>query len=161
MELTHETLLSLVSYDPETGVFTNKVARRKSPAGKQLGHSHNGGYLQTRIAWKQYLLHRLAWFHVYGKWPVEHIDHINGNKQDNRICNLREATNSENMQNVKRAQKRSKSGVKGVSWDKSRNKWTAHICVGGKQRNLGRFDDVQIAASAYKQAQQVLHPFAN
>ncbi len=161
MELTHEKLLELVKYDPETGVFTNKVRRTKSPEGKRIGVHHSQGYLQARLMHQRYLLHRLAWFYVYGKWPEKFIDHINGDKKDNRICNLRDVDHAENMQNVKRAQSRSKSGIKGVSWDASRNKWTAHICLNGKQKNLGRFDSINVAVHAYKQAQQVLHPFAN
>lgn len=160
MQLTHSKLLELVNYDPETGVFTNKVKRVKSPAGRVLGVLHPQGYMQARLLYRTYLLHRLAWFYVYGKWPKEHIDHINGDKKDNRIANLREATNSENMQNVPSALSRSKSKVRGVSWDATRNKWTAHICVDGKQKNLGRFDDLNVAAHVYAQARQVFHPYA-
>jgi hypothetical protein len=116
--------------------------------------------LQAKLLYKTYLLHRLAWFYVTAKWPQQHIDHINGDKKDNRICNLREATNSENMQNVLSAMSRSKSKVRGVSWDASRNKWTAHICVDGKQKNLGRFEELAEASLVYQQARQVMHPYA-
>lgn len=160
MQLTHSKLLELVNYDPETGVFTNKVQRVKSLAGKVLGFVHPQGYLQARILYKNYLLHRLAWFYVYGEWPSKSIDHINGDKKDNRICNLRDIKQSENMQNIPNALSRSKSKVRGVSWDATRNKWTAHICVDGKQKNLGRFYDLDEAAHVYAQARQVFHPYA-
>jgi hypothetical protein len=158
--IQHTDLLALVDYNPETGAFTNKKSRHKSPAGKNIGLQRPDGYLELRLKYRLYLAHRLAWFYVFGKWPEHQIDHVNGVKNDNRIGNLREATGSQNMQNVGRAQSRSRSQVRGVSWDATRNKWTAHICVAGRQKNLGRFDQIEAAAFAYQQARQVLHPFA-
>jgi hypothetical protein len=159
-DLTHDRLLYLVDYNPLTGVFVNKVSRRKSRAGQVAGTSHNGGYRLIKVDRKNYLAHRLAWFYVHGKWPDHQIDHINGDKKDNRIANLRQATCSENMQNIRLAQKRSKSGVRGVSWVASRSRWVAQISVGGKQKNLGRFDDIEAAINAYQQARTIFHPYA-
>lgn len=157
MALTAERLRELVVYDPSTGVFVNRVKRGRSPAGKQIGVRMPNGYLQARVDFDRYLLHRLAWLYVHGQWPEHQIDHINGDKRDNRLSNLRAVTQSQNMQNVG-PQSRNKSGFRGVSWDASRNKWAAHICVDRKQRNLGRFASVDEAVAAYRTAQAALHP---
>jgi hypothetical protein len=86
------------------------------------------------------------------------IDHINGVSSDNRICNLREATISENGQNRKRG-KNNTSGFTGVSWHKSKNKWCSQIRVNGDLIALGSFDTPQEANDAYLLAKSKLHPF--
>ena len=94
------------------------------------------------------------------EWPKEHVDHINGDTSDNRWVNMREATNSENMQNLRGPRRDNKTGVLGTCWDKARSKWVAVIQVKGKQRNLGRFDSQDEAAAAYLKAKRELHPFS-
>lgn len=84
------------------------------------------------------------------------VDHINGNRLDNRKSNLRAATNAQNNQN-KRSPRNNRSGYKGVSWCKERNKWAAQIQVNGRQKNLGRFDNVEDAIRAYDEAARKLH----
>lgn len=91
-----------------------------------------------------------------GVWPKGQIDHVNGNRLDNRICNLRDATHAENQRNSKRP-KSNTSGIKGVYWDKRSKKWGAHIRFGNKMLNLGRFSEKEDAAAAYKLAALKYH----
>jgi hypothetical protein len=93
---------------------------------------------------------------IYGRWPRKGLDHINGCRDDNRIENLREATQSENMANVPRL-KTNKSGVKGVSWHAGGRKWQAHIQKARKQHYLGLFETLEEAAAAYQEAAHRLH----
>ena len=146
-------------YDPHTGVFRWAVNRRgKSLAGCIAGSLHSTGYVHISLCGRLYKAHRLAWLFVYGTWPTCHIDHINGDKQDNRIANLREATRSENRQNLRLPYKNNKSGLMGVSAEKSR--WRAVIHKDGRQNRLGSFATPQEAHAAYLEAKSVLHPFA-
>ena len=90
------------------------------------------------------MAHRLAWFYTYGKWPNHEVDHINGNRLDNRIANLREATRSQNEFAAKKG--------KGIRWEPKRKKWLARIGVNWKQINLGRYATREEALAAYKKA---------
>jgi len=99
--LTRERLMELVSYDPSTGLFTSKVSRPPCKIGKVLGSKQAAGYVEFRLDYKSYLAHRLAWFYIHGDWPVGEIDHINQDRTDNRISNLRDVTRSENNRNSK------------------------------------------------------------
>ena len=144
--LSIDRLKHLVSYEKETGQFEWLNPTRKGL--KTIGTNHQG-YLRIRIDGKKYMAHRLAWFYTYGSWPVDQIDHINGVKSDNRIANLREATNPENCRN-KALTCRNKSGYKGVHFDADSNKWRASCRVNGKLVNIGRFAKVEDASNAYQ-----------
>lgn len=122
---------------------------KKKPAGTKL-HS---GYLGICIGPKRWQAHRIAWALHTGAWPKDQIDHINGIKTDNRACNLREATNSQNGKNLGLS-KANKSGVKGISFEKYTEKWKASIRVNGKSISIGRFDSIEDAAKARKVAEQ-------
>ena len=160
--LTPKYLKTILSYSPETGVFVWLVKRNskggKVAPGVVADSVSVHGYARIGIDGKRYPSHRLAWFYMYGKWPAKQIDHINRNKLDNRIANLREATDSENRQNMSLSVK-NKSGVTGVTWDKQRKKWFAKITYNYKQIPLGRFDNIKDAANAYAKAKQKLHTF--
>ena len=120
---------------------------------------HHSGYINIRVNNKTYLAHRLIWLYVYGKWPII-IDHINGNKIDNRICNLRNATYQQNNCNKKFIE--NTSGIKGVCWDKVRGKWFARIMLNYKSINIGRFDNLNDAKLAIEAARIKYHgEFAN
>jgi len=152
MTLTAERLRKLLSYNPATGKFIRLV--RTSPRNKigdEAGYIWPTGYRAIFVNNKLYLAHRLAWLHVHGRWPVEHIDHIDGNPSNNRIANLREASQSQNNANSKR-QKNNKSGFKGVSWYKPTRKWVAYCTVNGRNKNLGYFDAADVAHAAYVDA---------
>jgi len=156
--LTLERLKELVSYNKETGVFTNNKTRgSRSLIGDKAGCiSKATGYEIIRIDQINYLSHRVAWFYVYGQWPSDCIDHKNGIRSDNRIENIREATRKENGQNTPPSI-RNKSGYQGV-WQVKGGKWISHL-GGIKKRHLGTFDTPQEAHSAYLKAKAEHHKF--
>lgn len=156
--LTQDKLKEISHYDPETGKFTWLVAiTNRVKVGKTVGSKALTGYLETQIFNKRYLLHRLVWLYVYGKMPDDQIDHINGIRDDNRLCNLREVTGFTNMQNMREPTKRNKQGFLGVSYDRFRNKFKAQIRVNEKNICLGRFDTAELAHEAYLSAKRQHH----
>lgn len=157
--ITHERLLKLFTYDEKSGVFTRRVAtgrRGCHRAGELAGTIQNHGYQVISIDKKRYMAHRLAWFYVRAVWPSGDLDHINGDKLDNRIANLREATRKQNMQNV-RQHKHNTSGYKGVAWHSQRNKWRAYIFDSYRQIHLGLFDSREAAYAARLKAEKQYH----
>jgi hypothetical protein len=102
------------------------------------------------------MAHRLVWLLHKGYWPAADLDHINEDKTDNRIENLREATRAQNMQNV-RVHKHNTSGCKGVAWYAPRGKWRAYIFCNYRQRHLGLFSTFTDAVAARKAAERQLH----
>lgn len=156
--LTQERLRELLHYEPETGVFTNIKARPKIRVGSISGCKNAQGYLIIMCDGKLYLAHRLAWLYVHGSFPEHHIDHINRDRADNRISNIREATPAENRQNAS-LQRNSTSGFSGVSWTKRERRWRARIVVNSREIGLGYFVDKQSAADAYAEAKKQFHPF--
>jgi hypothetical protein len=148
-----DTLKSLLSYEPDTGVI-RWIAKGKGKIKKKAaGTLLHSGYLGICIGPKRWQAHRIAWALHYGNWPKEQIDHINGDKTDNRACNLREATNSQNGKNLGLS-KANASGCKGVSFEKYTGRWKASIRVDGKSISIGRFSDIQDAIAARKVAEQ-------
>lgn len=125
MTITATRLRELLHYDPETGLFTWKVARQGTRAGAFAG-ALNHGYLRITIDWRHYPAHRLAWLYMTGEWPADLIDHINLVSDDNRFVNLRQATRAQNMHNSARPRTNT-SGVKGVS--RYAGRWKAQIKV--------------------------------
>lgn len=154
--ITQEQLKELVHYDPETGIFTNKVARGNIPVGKILGSPNHTDprqtYLRLWIDGGHYLLHRLAWLYVYGVLPNGIIDHIDNNKCNNRISNLRIVTHRVNSQK-RLPNYNSKTGVTGVIWHKRNNAYVSRITVDGKLLNLGSFQDINDAIKARQEAE--------
>lgn len=156
IELTAERLRELINYDPETGIFTWRVSRKRARAGNLVGNFNADGYLQAKVLYKLYRLHRLAWLYVYGTWPKEEIDHINRIRTDNRISNLREANRIENGQN-RSISKANTSGYKGVYWNKTEKKWHAQIRVNGLRIHLGHYKNIEDAHNAYVEAAKKYH----
>ena len=148
--LTAEQLRELMHYDRDTGIFTRKVsAASNARAGDVVGTTMCVGYLAVSINYKKHLLHRLAWLYVYGEWPKEQLDHINRIRTDNRICNLREATHTQNARNMSKASNNT-SGHPGVHWRSDRSKWWALIESDGQKHYLGCYNTIEEAIAARK-----------
>lgn len=147
MKRPDEVLSEAFEYNPETGVLTRifKSGKRRVVASGYKGSF----YPKVGFNGQEYVVHRIIWALVHGGFPDLFIDHINGNKSDNRICNLRLATDSQNKTNVGKRQNNT-SGIKGVSWDRANNKWMAHATLNGRGYNLGRYADKNAAAAAYQ-----------
>jgi hypothetical protein len=143
-----------VAYDESTGLFSWQQKRQGVTNGK-FGNLEKTGYIRAKILNKKYLAHRLAWFVVYGQWPEGQIDHINGNRADNRIANLRVVDSSGNAQNRRAKQKNNQSGYFGVH--ASGGKWRAQIRIEKKLQHLGVFDTPELASEAYLSAKRSIH----
>jgi hypothetical protein len=152
-DLTAEYVRSILEYNPGTGVFRWKWRddARKSHntryAGTVAGCAKPSGYVVITINKRLYQSHRLAWLYVHGAWPPKDLDHIDGDKPNNRIANLRLATKQENSRNVG-LQKNNSTGIKGVFWDKQNQKFRANISNDGKTIYLGLFQTLAEAAAA-------------
>ena len=160
IELTQERLKQCVYYNEITGVFTRiSCGQNPSRIGKPTGTLTNHGYLRMRVDKQLYSAHRLAWLYVHGAFPDGQIDHINGDRTDNRIANLRAATNQQNSENQHAPRSNSKLKMRGVSWHKLAKKYVAQIVVAGKKKHLGCFDTPEEAYSSYVSAKKSSHPF--
>jgi hypothetical protein len=145
----HDELCEMLSYDPETGVFTWLVRPSNCiHVGDVAGHLNKIGYRAIRIAGHYYLAHRLAWFYMTGEWPLGWMDHSDMVRDNNRWINLREATPSQNRANCG-VNSASLTGLKGVTWKARRNKYEARIMINGKRFSLGFFDTAELAHEAY------------
>ncbi len=157
-----DELRRLVKYCPETGAIHRLgwvYHGRKFipyPEPKLVSGTNPLGYVQVRIGGETYLGHRLAWFLVHGEWP-EVIDHINGNRADNRLANLRNVTQAENTQNVLRARSHNSTGFLGVSFESDRGKFVAAVGHEGKRHVVGRFNTAEEAHHAYLKRKRELH----
>ena len=151
--LTAARLRDLLSYSPETGEFVWRRSAKGRPvrAGARAGSPHSGGYLSIGIGGRNYLAHRLAWMYAHGQWPQQDIDHIDGDRRNNRIANLRDVSRAMNCQNRRREDM-------GVSFHKRDKRWLAQIHVDSKKRHLGSFATRAEAQARYMAAKRVLHP---
>lgn len=154
--ITQEELQSKFNYDVNTGIFTRKYTYKKLLAGTEAGCKDSDGYIIISFTNKQYKAHRLAWLYVYGEFPKYNLDHINGNPADNRICNLREANESQNGFNRKLGCNNT-SGYKGVTFDKNSKKWQATVTIDKKLKYLGQFESLELAALVAKEARIKYH----
>lgn len=154
--LTPDELVDALFFDPETGQFSWRVKRRGRASSNGIGSICRNGYLRIAINGRRYLAHRLAWAYCFGEWPDKEIDHINGNRLDNRIVNLRAASVSQNRQN-RPAMPSNKSGLKGAHFVKSTGTWRSVIVSDGKQIYLGIFQTAEQAHEAYVAASAIHH----
>lgn len=145
-----------VTYQQETGLLLNKKSKGRAKAGQRAGHLTASGYVSVSIRGKQYMAHRLIWTLVHGSWPSGFIDHINGNKSDNRIENLRDVGRDVNQQNVRRPQKNNSTGLLGVV--RERNRFVAVIGRDGRSIRIGAYSTADAAHRAYMKAKALLHP---
>lgn len=158
MKLTRKKLMSFLFYDPFIGSFVWRVApSNRAKIGGRAGHINGQGYREIELRGRVYQSHRVAWLFVNGRWPHNEIDHVNGDRLDNRIDNLREATKSQNQHNRRRWTKPTSSRFKGVSFHKPTGKWCAHIQYNNARKHLGLFDTEELAAAARRDAAIGLH----
>ncbi|MCJ8336353.1 MAG: HNH endonuclease [Epibacterium sp.] len=169
--ISPRVLNRLLDYNPETGELTWKSrpnwmfkrhhiygtratsakAWNSKNAGKPALSALANGYPHGNIFRRRYRAHRVIMAMVLGEWPPEQVDHINGNRSDNRLCNLRAVDHLTNQLNRGMASS-NKSGVNGVSWYKSRKKWEAYITINKKRIKLGYFETLEAAKAARAQA---------
>lgn len=155
--LTADRLRELLDYDADTGLFRwIKTTSPRVKVGSVAGGKNSDGYVQIQIDGKLYTAHRLALMWADGRWPLcSEVDHINGDRSDNRIVNLRKTDRSGNQQNVSSARGHSKTGLLGVSV--VRGGYTAFINTRGTKRYLGFFKTPQAAHGAYLAAKREMH----
>jgi hypothetical protein len=155
-DISAEDLRQLLHYNPDTGIFT-WIARAAKAVhiGDVAGVANKFGYITIGVKKKVYKAHRLAWLYSYGVWPDGLIDHINGRKGDNRLCNLRVVAADGNSQNIRRPNRRNKSGFLGVIW--FQNKWRASITINRKTHRIGDYATPEEAHQAYLEAKRKHH----
>ena len=158
VELTQDKLKELLSYDEETGLFTNLVTRGSNAKIGSIAGCLSHGYVQVRILGLAYLAHRLVWLYIHGKWPKNgyEIDHIDGNKANNKLSNIRLCTKVQNSYN--------KAGIENITMYrgvyKSLEKFAASIKIDGVDTYLGTFDTAEEAAKCYElKAQDIQKEF--
>lgn len=155
--LTLERLKEALRYHPETGdfIWVNPPSKRVA-IGSVAGSKHAKGYITVSLDRRFYRAHRLAWFYMTGRWPNAQIDHINGIRDDNRWCNLRDVSAETNQRNRTGVNRNNKIGLPGVSWAK-RGGWFARIWVDGGSKFLGYYPTPEDAHKAYLVAKRELH----
>jgi hypothetical protein len=155
--LTAERLRKVLAYNPETGAFQwNSTGSGRSA---KPGCLDADGYWRIGIDYRMYKAHRLAWLYMNGEWPTAEIDHINCDKLDNRIANLRLCVGGiVNAQNQAGPTRRNKSGRPGLFWFAKTNRWRVQITCNKKQIHLGYFKDIEEAAAVYAKAKAEMHP---
>lgn len=175
--MDHAILIkNLVEYDPSSGTLTYRRAEpwmfsngaksaehtcavwnAKNEGRRALSSPHREGYLAGSILGRKFLAHRAAWLIAHGKWPQAEIDHVNHDRSDNRLENLRDVTRRENARNLSRQASKC-CGHTGVYWYAPTSRWVAKINVSGRMLHLGYFTDEYDAVCARKEAEQ-LHGF--
>jgi hypothetical protein len=154
-----DVMSEFLQYNKDEGSFIwKKSPCNKIKVGSAAGSVAKDGYLRVIFRRRQYQLHRVVWLFEKGAWPKYEIDHIDGNRSNNHISNLRDVTHSVNLQNKKSVNKSNRSsGLLGVSWNKSVAKWQASICLNGSAKYLGVFDSAIEAHETYLHHKRKIH----
>ena len=148
--LDQQRVKELFYYDAESGMLLWRYGNKRNVKPWQEAKAPNGhGYYTAKIDGKSYRVHRLIWLYVYGSFPQQEIDHKNKIRNDNRLCNLRDVSRSDNCQNLS-LPSHNKSGHMGISWVKQRSLWTVYIKVNKKNKWLGCYKDLDDAVAARK-----------
>lgn len=159
MQITQELVKELFEYR-DGDLYWKIRASQRVRAGDKAGKVEKRGYRAVSIKRKYYKVHRIIFLMFHGYLPLL-VDHIDGNKLNNDINNLRPATHAQNCQNAK-ISKTNTSGYKGVTWDKENKKWMVQIHANGKNKKIGRFDDLELAGLVAAEARNKYHKeFAN
>ncbi len=159
-KLTQDRLKECLDYNLQSGAFTwlAMPAKKSYLIGSIAGRlCKRTGYRRIQIDGQSYQAHRLSWLYVYGEWPEQMIDHIDGNRDNNAIANLRDVSAKQNSQNQKKAQKDNRTGFLGVHQQAGRSNFYAMIAVNRQNQYLGTFDCPQEAHEAYLSAKRQLH----
>lgn len=159
--VTAQDAHALLTYDPESGHLYWKQRpiergwNRKFQSGNPAGYLAPSGYIMLNVGGKLHRAHRVIWLMVYGTWPEHTVDHVNQNRSDNRLENLRAATRAENQQNHP-LRCDNKSGHRGVFWHTAISKWWAYINKDGKRVTVGYYTNKDDAIAARKAAEQAM-----
>ena len=156
--ITQKRLKELLNYNPNTGIFTHLISKNNGVSVGDIAgcvHPCSSGkkYITIKIEGKLYRAHRLAWLYIYGQFPPDQIDHINGDGVDNRLCNLRPVTNRINSRNCK-LRSDSTSGITGIHWCKRDKRWRVQINNQNKRVQFGNFDYLFEAVCVRKNAEK-------
>lgn len=153
MTLTHASLLQHLHYDPATGIFTRKVrTSQNTRIGDVAGYINRAGYIIVGLFGRSYLAHRLAWFYMHGQWPARNLDHRDRSRLNNRIDNLRECNQAQNMANISKPSK----GVSRMPPRKGKVRpkpWRARFSA----KTIGYFATKEEAKAAYDAYASALH----
>lgn len=154
-----DRLRQLFHCDAGSGLLTWKVSRGRKRAGSPAGCLHKTlGYLVVNVDGEQFLAHRIVWAMTYSKWPMHFLDHIDGDRANNQIVNLRDVTQQINAQNRSKPGSHNKSGYLGVAFQKRTGMYEAQIKdADGKTHRLGSFNSPELAHEAYIEAKLELH----
>ena len=157
--LSAEYLRERLTYNPETGEFLHRHSfGNRYHAGERAdtpGHAALKGYRLVNLLSQKFLAHRAAWLYLHGVWPDKYIDHINGNRGDNRIENLRDVVARTNQENQRVAKVNNKTGFLGVRMEQGL--YRARIKANGKTLHIGMFEKAEDASAAYIKAKRELH----
>jgi hypothetical protein len=146
--LTQQRLKEKLHYDPNSGIFTYHVNNKTRKVYFTVGNLTDNGYIRISVDNKLYYAHRLAWLYVHGQYPKDQIDHLDGNRINNRINNLRLATSQINAQNPKCEYR---------GYNKHGTKWRVRICVNNELIYIGSYDTEEEASIAYINARKIYH----
>ena len=153
--LTQEEVRKQLDYNPETGELRWKERKKGRRVGEVVGSTNGAGYSRTCINKKLYYTHRLVWLWVYGYFPENDIDHIDRDKLNNRLSNLREVSRTCNLRNSGMGSN-NKSGVTGVCWYAGYGKWESYITAANKKKRFGYHEDLTEAVAHRLAAEQCL-----
>lgn len=154
--LTQARLQELAVYDPVSGIFTRRISRGKWRAGSRMGSKMVSGYIAIHVDGRDYYAHRLAFLYMCARFPDGTIDHVNGDRGDNRFTNLRDVREKVNHENQRRAKSDNKLGVLGVHFDAKRNRYVAQV-QSGDVRVGRRFKTLAEATAYYLETKRRLH----
>ena len=161
-QLSAQVLRDLLSYDPKSGQLSWRFAHGRHgriPAGPISNRVDSYGYLRIQLDGLPCRAHRVCWMLTHGSWPVGDIDHINGDRTDNRLCNLRDVDESTNMQNQRKPARNNTTGFLGVCLKRQGHpRWVAQLRIKGKTFHIGTFGSPEEAHAAYLAVKRVRHP---
>lgn len=154
-ELSAERVRYLFDYDKDRGVLVVRVSNSNRSTVGKVPSCNSSGYVRIRVDTILYKRSRVIWLHQTGRWPINHIDHINGNRSDDRIENLRDVSRKTNQQNMRKAYSTSSTGL--IGSHAHGQKYRAEISLNGKNVHLGVFETAINAHEAYVKAKREFH----